>query len=51
MLSVAKGSSTAAKEKEKDVPSIRFKIHYHVVTIQPLKVYDDFLKVHVTRET
>lgn len=37
--------TSVGKEKEKENPSIRFKIHYHVITIQPLRVYDDFLKV------
>lgn len=40
-----KGSSATSKEKDKDSPSIRLKIQYHVVSIQPLKVYEDFLKV------
>ncbi len=38
-------SSGTSKEKEKDFPSIRLKIQYHVVSIQPLRVYEDFLKV------
>ena len=36
---------SSSKEKERDNPSIRFKIHYHVVSIQPLRIYDDLLKV------
>ena len=37
--------SHALKEKDKDAPSVRFKIQYQVVSILPLKAYDDFLKV------
>ena len=33
------------KERDKEVPSVRFKIQYQVVSILPLKTYDDFLKV------
>jgi len=41
-----KPSSAAGKERgDKDAPSIRFKIQYQVVSIEPIKVYDELIKV------
>ena len=44
---VAKPGSVASKDHrgDKDVSSIRFKIQYQVVSIEPIKVYDELLKV------
>ncbi len=41
----SKPGSTASKEREKEMPSIRFKIQYQVVSVEPIKVYDEFIKV------
>ena len=46
MYQSARGSGGhGLKDKDKDVPSVRFKIQYQMVSILPLKAYDDFLKV------
>ena len=37
--------ASGLKEKDKDTPSVRFKVQYQVVSILPLKTYDEFLKV------
>ena len=42
--STGKGSYGASKDKEKENISLRLKLQYHVVSILPLKMYDDFLK-------
>lgn len=45
MNTSSKPNSAASKERERDPPSIRFKIQYHVISILPIKMYDYFLKV------
>ena len=45
--SSVKGGGSTGKERERDTPSVRIKLHYHVVSILQLKMYDDFLKVCV----
>ena len=44
MYSTGKGSYGANKDKERENTSLRLKLQYQVVSILPLKTYDEFLK-------
>ena len=39
------GVSGASRDKERETPSIRVKLQHQVVSILPLKAYEDFIKV------
>ena len=45
VLSYPKGVSGASRDKERETPSIRVKLQHQVVSILPLKAYEDFIKV------
>ena len=42
------GVSGASRDKERETPSIRVKLQHQVVSILPLKAYEDFIKVRLS---
>ena len=48
VLAYPKGVSGASRDKERETPSIRVKLQHQVVSILPLKAYEDFIKVHLS---
>ena len=48
VLAYPKGVSGASRDKERETPSIRVKLQHQVVSILPLKAYEDFIKVRLS---
>ena len=46
-MTYQKGVAGVSKDRERETPSTRIKLQYQVVSILPLRAYEDFIRVSV----